>query len=87
MITINMDKAREIHKDKLRVARAPKLLALDVAFQRTLEAGEDFKPIAAEKQALRDVTKNETILSAEDAEQLKETWPADLLGESPYLSV
>ena len=87
MITINMDKAREIHKDKLRQARAPKLAALDIAFQRTLEAGEDFKPIAAEKQALRDVTKNEAILSAEDAEQLKQTWPTELLGESPYLSV
>ena len=86
MIVINMDKAREIHKDKLRQALTPKLAALDIAFPSALEAGENFKPIAAEKQALRVVTKDEAILLAKDANQLKETWPADLLGESPYLS-
>ena len=84
MITINLDKAREIHKDKLREARGPKLSALDVAFQRALEAGENFSPIATEKQALRDVTKSEAILTAENTDQLKESWPTDLLGPSPY---
>lgn len=87
MITINMDNAREIHKDKLRQARTPKLSARDIAFQRALEAGEDFKLIAAEKQALRDVTKNEAISLVENSNQLKETWPVGLLGESPYLVV
>ena len=39
MITINLDKAREIHKGKMREARAPKLQALDVAFMRAVEIG------------------------------------------------
>ena len=83
MITINLDKAREIHKDKMREARAPKLAALDVAFQRALETGADIKPIAAEKQALRDVTKDPAIAAASDVNALKAAWP-EILGDSPY---
>jgi len=83
MITINLDKAREIHKDKMREARTPKLAALDVAFQRVLETGADIKPIAVEKQALRDVTKDPDIAAATDVEELKAAWP-EILGSSPY---
>ena len=36
MITINLDKAKEIKKQKLRQERAPLLAAQDVAFQRAL---------------------------------------------------
>ena len=57
MITINLNKAKEITKDRLRAERAPLLQAQDVAFQRALEAGADTAPIVAEKQRLRDITK------------------------------
>jgi hypothetical protein len=56
MITINLDKAKDITKDRLRAERTPLLVAQDVAFQRALESGADTAPIVAEKQRLRDIT-------------------------------
>jgi hypothetical protein len=56
MITINLDKAKTITKDRLRAERTPLLQAQDVAFQRALEAGQDTTAIVAEKQRLRDIT-------------------------------
>lgn len=56
MITINLDKAKEITKERLRDKRAPLLQTLDVQFQRALETGADTSSIVAEKQRLRDIT-------------------------------
>lgn len=57
MITINLDKAKAITKDRLRSERSPLLQEQDVAFQRALESGADTAAIVAEKQRLRDITK------------------------------
>ena len=56
MITINLDKAKDITKDRLREERKPLLEAQDVLFQRALETGADTTAIVAEKQRLRDIT-------------------------------
>lgn len=56
-ITVNLEKAKGITKDRLRAERAPLLAAQDVAFQRALEEGKDTATIVAEKQRLRDITK------------------------------
>ena len=56
MIVINIDKAKEITKDRLRVERKPLLEAQDIAFQRALENGEPTTAIVAEKNRLRDIT-------------------------------
>jgi hypothetical protein len=56
MISINLDKAKAITKDRLRAKRTPLLLAQDVAFQRAMEEGADTLAIVAEKQRLRDIT-------------------------------
>jgi hypothetical protein len=56
MISIDIDKAKAITKDRLRAERSPLLAAQDVAFQRALESGGDTAAIVAEKQRLRDVT-------------------------------
>jgi uncharacterized protein YdaT len=56
MITINIDKAKEITKARLRSEREALLVAQDVAFQRALEEGADTTAIVAEKQRLRDIT-------------------------------
>jgi hypothetical protein len=70
MITINLDKAKAITKDRLRAERTPLLQAQDVAFQRALESGADTTAIVAEKQRLRDIT---TLADqATTLEQLKE---------------
>lgn len=57
MIVINIDKAKEITKARLRAERQPLLETQDVAFQRAMEEGTDTTAIVAEKQRLRDVTK------------------------------
>ena len=55
-VTVNLDKAKEITKNRLRAERAPLLAEQDVLFQRALETGGDTTAIVAEKQRLRDVT-------------------------------
>jgi hypothetical protein len=55
-IQVNINKAKDITKDRLRDEREPLLEAQDVAFQRALESGEDTTAIVAEKQRLRDIT-------------------------------
>lgn len=57
MITINLDKAKEITKDRLRVDRKPLLEAQDVLFMKAQENGDDTTAIVAEKNRLRDITK------------------------------
>jgi hypothetical protein len=56
MITVNINKAQQITKERLRAERTPLLQAQDVAFQRALEEGADTTAIVAEKQRLRDIT-------------------------------
>ena len=56
VVTVNLTKAKEITKTRLRAERAPLLAAQDVLFQRALETGADTSAIVAEKQRLRDVT-------------------------------
>ena len=57
MIKINLSKAKEITKDRLRAERLPLLQAQDVEFQKALETNADTSAIVAEKQRLRDITK------------------------------
>jgi hypothetical protein len=57
MITINLDKAKAITKDRLRMERAPLLVVQDVLYMRATEQGQDTTAIVAEKQRLRDITK------------------------------
>lgn len=68
MIIINRTKAEEATRDRLRAEREPRLAALDVAFMRAIENGQDTSAISAEKQALRDVTEKD--LSTLTIEQL-----------------
>ncbi len=56
VVTVNINKAKEITKARLRQEREPLLAAQDVLFQRALESGADTTAIVAEKQRLRDVT-------------------------------
>ena len=69
MITINLNKAKDITKDKLREERKPLLESLDVQFQRALETGADTSDIVAKKQALRDAPA--TVDNMTTVEELK----------------
>ena len=81
---IDMAKAKEIHKSNIRNARGPKLVALDIDFQRALEVGAATTSIVAQKQALRDAPAAAGITTATTAEELKAQWDTSILGDSPY---
>ena len=81
---IDMAKAREIHKNKIRAAREQKFKELDVEFQKALETGASTTDIVAKKQALRDAPADSGIAAASDVDALKSQWKTDILGSSPY---
>ena len=81
---VDMAKAREIHKTRIREARGPKLEELDVEFQRALETSADTSAIIAKKQALRDAPADSAIDAATDEAGLKAQWNTSVLGDSPY---
>ena len=70
MITINLDKAKDITKERLRQERKPLLEAQDIAFMQAQEIGSDTTAIVAEKQRLRDITNLADSCTTTD--QLKE---------------
>lgn len=56
-VLVNLGKAKEQTKDRLRTERTPLLQAQDIAFQKALEQGGDTSAVVAEKNRLRDITK------------------------------
>lgn len=85
MIPINIEKALEIHKVKLRERREIVFKDLDVQFMKALEKGNMTlaTEIGTKKQALRDITDID-ISNISTLNELKAIWDVDLLGESPY---
>ena len=69
MITISIPKAKDITKDRLRADRKPLLEAQDILFMQAQESGADTTDIVAEKQRLRDITKDADSCTTTD--QLK----------------
>lgn len=59
MIAINRSKAEDMVRARLRLEREPRLAALDVAYMRALELGEDTTAIVTEKKALRGITERD----------------------------
>ena len=82
---IDMAKAKELHKDKIRLAREEKFKELDVEFQRAIETNDTSTQasVAAKKQALRDAPADSAISSASDTDALKAQWNTSILGDSP----
>jgi len=81
---IDMAKAKEIHKNKIREARTEKFNELDVEFTKALEDGSDTTEIKNKKQALRDAPADSAINSANTTDELKAQWNTSILGPSPY---
>tara|TARA_B100000131_G_C17975993_1_gene556522 strand:+ start:657 stop:926 length:270 start_codon:yes stop_codon:yes gene_type:complete len=84
IIKTDMAKAKEIHKNNIRVARSIKFKEQDIAFQRALETGANTSSIVSNKQALRDATGAVGISTALNETDLKAQWDSSLLGTSPY---
>lgn len=72
-ITYDMERCREITRDRLRRERAPLLAAKDIESIKALEAGDvtSLDEIAVEKQRLRDITALPSIDAAMTPEELK----------------
>ena len=83
-IETDMTKAKEIHKDKIRIARAPKLAELDIEFQKALETSSSTTDIVAKKQALRDAPAASGISTAASEADIIALWDTTNLGTSPY---
>ena len=84
IIKVDMAKAKEVHRNKIREARGPKFTELDIEFNKALETGASTTDIVAKKQALRDATAATAIADATDTDALKAQWDTALLGEKPY---
>ena len=78
-ITVNITKAKNIWKDKIRVARKPKLESLDVEFMQAQETGADTSAIVAKKKELRDFPAQ--VDSATTTDEIKAVWDTDKLGD------
>ena len=80
--TVDLDKAKEIWLDKIRIVRNERLKELDIEWMRAMENGEhkEASNIAAVKQSLRDVTERKDIHTCKTADSLKKYWPQVLEG-------
>ena len=55
-ISVDITKAKDITKTRLRVERKPLLETQDILFMEAQESGADTSDIVTEKQRLRDIT-------------------------------
>ena len=78
MITIDITKAKEVWKDKIRIKRAGALKKLDLDFMKAQEAGTDTTSIVADKNTLRDLP--EQVNTATTVDEIKAVWN-DMLGD------
>lgn len=80
---VDMPTARNLHRVKLREMREPLLDALDVAYTMADERSDAQakRDIAAQKQALRDVTAHPSIEAAQTPDELRLAIPPILKGE------
>ncbi len=78
-ITVNINKAKEIWKDKIRLARKPKLEELDIQFMKAQETSSDTSAIVTKKQELRDYPTQ--VDSATTTDEIKAVWDIEKLGE------
>jgi hypothetical protein len=74
---INLEKAKEIHRNHIRAARKPLLEKLDAEYMKALEKENTSKmnEVAQEKQGLRDLTQCDEICNCTCCDDLKNHWP------------
>jgi len=65
-ITVDINKAKVITKDRLRADRKPLLEEQDILFMKAQEAGTSTSAIVTEKQRLRDITKQVDSMTTTD---------------------
>ena len=85
-IQVDMTKAKDLMRDKIREVRKNLLAAEDVTFMRAVETADADAQAAsaARKQALRDAPLASAISNASNVTALKAAWDTSLLGANPY---
>ena len=85
-IQVEMTKAKDLMRDKIREVRKDLLASEDVTFMRAVETADADAQAAsaARKQALRDAPLASAISNASDVTALKAAWDTSLLGANPY---
>jgi phosphotransferase system IIA component len=78
MITIDITKAKEVWKDKIRFNRAKALKKLDLDFMKAQEAETSTTAIVADKQTLRDLPSQ--VDTATTTDEIKAVWN-NMLGD------
>lgn len=78
MITIDITKAKDIWKNKIRKAREIALAKLDIDYMKALEQNEDTTTIIANKNTLRDLPSQ--VDSTTTVDEIKGVWN-DMLGD------
>lgn len=79
MITINLEKAKEIWRNKIRADRQPIFESLDILYIRALETNDTEKQneIIIKKQKLRDAPQDPRISAASSIEELQTINPIE----------
>ena len=77
-ITVDITKAKDIWKDKIRVARKPALEKLDVDFVKAQETSASTTSIVTDKNTLRDLPSQVDTATTET--EIKAIWN-DMLGD------
>jgi len=78
-ITIDISKAKEVWKNKIRFKRGKALKKLDLDFMKAQEAGTSITSITADKKTLRDLPAQ--VDSATTVDEIKAVWDTDKLGD------
>jgi len=78
MISVDISKAKNIWKDKIREKRKSALEKLDVDFVKAQEQGNDTTSIVADKNTLRDLPQQ--VDTATTVDEIKAVWN-DMLGD------
>ena len=77
---VDLKKAKEVWRDRIRIKRVPVLQALDVEYLKASEKKEDTSEITKKKQELRDLPQNPKIDKAKSIADLVKVWH-NLLGD------
>ena len=77
IIVIDVEKAKDVWRNKMREARKPILDSLDADFFRAMEDGDakKQKDIAAQKKLLRDAPALPELAAATTVEEIEAVWP------------
>ena len=77
---VDLKKAKEVWRNRIRLKRVPVLQALDVEYLKASEKNEDTSEITEKKQQLRDLPQSPEIDKAKSIADLVKVWH-NLLGD------